>query len=280
LVVNTFLTPVRPRYRAAALCTALTVTVIAVAAVVAVRLSGTGTGTATGSGWAATAVSSPGTAADPASISAGPSASAAPVPDRAVSPVVDDLPAGSGVVALPRGTRNVATIRTGYPLTMRGAVAAAVEYTTHSGCLDQECVDAMTAAALDTTWTEGRAVFTAGMRHGRSTLGIPGHSRVPAGAMTTPTPMAFQIAGIPANSAAAAAQAGDDAPRVRVLVLTYLAMAGPAISPRNTVVVLPVTLRWTGTDWKLVDGDQSYPELAARPGTPQAAALGWRDFIA
>jgi hypothetical protein len=88
--------------------------------------------------------------------------------------------------------------------------------------------------------------------------------------------MAYQLAPVPAGTI----PGGDRSPRVRVMLLIYAAMAGPAISPRNTLVALPATLHWTGGDWKLTAGDRSYPELVAQPGTPQAAALGWREFAA
>jgi hypothetical protein len=270
LTGNDFLTQTRPRGRttAAVVAAAMVLTVVAVA-----------------SGWqpwratrtAATAApgqaqTSPAPALDaaPAPSTPGPSSTVAPVG------VVDDLPPQGQVTVLPHGTRRVGTFRTGYPMTLRGAVAAAVEYAGQAGCLDTACVDAFTQAALDPAWTAGRAEELAGARKARATLGIPEGQPVPAGAVLTPTPMAYQIAPVPAGTI----PAGDRSPRVRVMLLVYAAMAGPAISPRNTLVALPATLHWTGGDWKLTAGDRSYPELVAQPGTPQATALGWRDFAA
>jgi hypothetical protein len=190
--------------------------------------------------------------------------------------VVDDLPPGGQVAMLPRGTRTVGTLRTGYPLTLRGAVAAAVEYTGQGGCLDTTCLDALTRVTHDPDWTDGRAQGLAGARKVRALLGIPDGQPVPAGTVFTPTPMAYQVTPVRAGTI----PAGDHTPRVRVMLLVYVALAGPAISPRNLLLALPSNLHWTGGDWKLTAGDGTYPELVAEPGTPRATALGWRDFAA
>ena len=43
---------------------------------------------------------------------------------------------------------------------------------------------------------------------------------------------------------------------------------------------MSVTLRWSHRDWKLSAGDgTSYAHLRATPGTAQAAAAGWRDYL-
>jgi hypothetical protein len=268
LAGNDFLAPARRRGRVAA---GVGLAVMAFAVVLAT----TGlppwrtTGDATISAPPAT---SPG---ERASSGSAPGSAPAPSPD-ADAGVMDDLPPQGQVTVLPRGTRRVGTFRTGYPMTLRGAVAAAVEYTGQAGCLDVPCVDALTRAALDPAWTAGRGEELAGARKARAMLGIPERQPVPAGAVLTPTPMAYQLAPVPAG----AIPAGDRSPRVRVMLLIYAAMAGPAITPRNTLTALPATLHWTGGDWKLTAGDRSYPELVAQPGTPQAAALGWRDFAA
>ena len=200
-----------------------------------------------------------------------------------VVPLTDDLPAAGTVAVLPRGARTVGGFRVGYPRTTSGAVAAAVEYASHAGCLTTVCVDATLQAGIDPTWQTARDHLLAGMADNRRVLGIPERSPVPAGAVMTATPMAFQIVPTtampdPARDDAPAAQDGQ--PRIRVVLLSYVATAGPAITPRNAVVALPVTLRWDGQDFKRVPGDRSYPELVARPGTPQAAQLGWREFAA
>jgi len=147
--------------------------------------------------------------------------------------------------------------RVGFPRTTSGAVAAAVEYVSHAGCLTTGCVDAMMRAGIDPSWQGARAHLL-------------------AGAVMTATAMAFQIVPVSASSL----PGGDDAPRIRVVLLCYLAMAGPAINPRNAVIAVPVTLRWNGADFKQIPGDRAYPELVVRPGTPRAVQLGWREFVA
>jgi hypothetical protein len=210
-----------------------------------------------------------------------PTPATAPVPEPGpvaiADGVTDDLPAGTGTVTLPRGTSRVGTIRTGYPKTLRGAVAAAVEYTGQEGCLTITCARAFEQAAVDPTWTGGWAEQVKGVRLSRAKIGLSGQDGpVPAGAWLSATAMAFQIVPVPADTI----RAGDTAAHVRVLLLTYLSSAGPGINPVTQVFAYPRTLRWTGQDWKLVGGNRAYPELVARPGTPQAAALGWRDFAA
>jgi hypothetical protein len=270
LTGNDFLTPTRPRTR----LTAVVVVVVAVlaAAVVVTRLQP----------WrAAGAIGVPTTSQEQApGVPVPGAAPAAPTP--AVSPVaasagvVDDLPPVGQVTVLPRGTTTVGTFRTGYPLTLRGAVAAAVEYAGHSGCLDTACVQALAQVTRDPAWTSGLAEGLAGARKVRALLGIPQGQPVPAGAVFTATPMAYQVTPLRAE----AVPAGDHTPRVRVMLLIYVALAGPAISPRTLLLALPSNLHWTGGDWKLTAGDGTYPELVAEPGTPRATALGWRDFAA
>ncbi|NLT54926.1 MAG: hypothetical protein GXX79_10240 [Actinomycetales bacterium] len=200
-----------------------------------------------------------------------------PTPSGRHALVRDDVPTGAGPVALPRGRSRVGAIRTGYPRTTRGAVAAAIEYAGHTGCLDASCVNALVHAAVDPDWPQARQEYLAGMRHSRSQLGIPSTSRVPAGATLAASPMAFQIVSVPS----ATSQTADPAPQVRVVLLSYLAMAGPSISPTNALIVVPVTLRWSRGDWKITDSDDtSYAHLKAVPGTAQAVAAGWREFLA
>ena len=205
----------------------------------------------------------------------------------AVVPLTDDLPAPGTVAVLPRGARMLAGFRVGYPRSTSGAVAAAVEYASHAGCLTTVCVDATLQAGIDSSWPQARDHLLAGMADNRRVLGIPERSPVPAGAVMTATPMAFQIVPATATNPSRPDPARDDAlappdgqSRIRVVLLCYVAMAGPATSPRNAVVALPVTLRWDGQDFKQVPGDRSYPELVTRPGTPQATQLGWREFAA
>ena len=234
---------------------------------------------ATASAGRPTADSSPATPSASAASAAARSEDGVPVEvdsEVAAGQVVDDLPAAASVTALPRGHRVLVGFRVGYPRTTSGAVAAAVEYVSHAGCLTTTCVETMMRAGIDPSWQGARAHLLAGMAENRRILGIPERSLVPAGAVMTATAMAFQIVPVSASSL----PGGDDAPRIRVVLLCYLAMAGPAINPRNAVIAVPVTLRWNGADFKQIPGDRSYPELVVRPGTPRAVQLGWRELIA
>lgn len=190
--------------------------------------------------------------------------------------ITDDLPVDATPATLPRGTRTVGTWRLDYPRTTSGAVAAAVEYVSHSGCLTPTCVDDLLAHAFSPAWTGARAKVTGGMRDNRRELGIPDGSPVPAAATAAISPMAYQLDTDPREGHESALT-----PQVRVVLLCYQGIAGPAIAPANRILVIPATLRWDGTTFKIVPGDRSYnTQLGARPGTPAARALGWRDFIA
>lgn len=265
---NDFLTPTRPRTRT----TAVVVVVIAVLATAVLVVARVQPWQATRAAGAPSQVQAP----DVPVPGTAPAASSSTVVDAVSGDVVDDLPPAGQVAVLPRGTTRVGTFRTGYPRTLRGAVAAAVEYAGHGGCLDAACVRALTQATRDPAWTSGLSEGLDGARKVRAMLGIPEGQPVPAGAVFTATPMAYQVAPVRPGTV----PAGDHTPRVRVMLLIYVALAGPAISPRNVLLALPSNLHWTGGDWKLTAGDGAYPALVAQPGTPQAAALGWRDFAA
>jgi hypothetical protein len=154
-------------------------------------------------------------------------------------------------------------------------VAAAVEYVSHAGCLSQKCADDLTRWAFSARWEQAHTQVLADMRANRKELGIPEHAAVPAGAASGISALAYQLDTDPRPG-----PAGDLTAQVRVVLLCYQGIAGPAISPTNRILVIPVPLHWDGTTFVIVPGDRSYTGLGARPDTPQARANGWHDFIA
>jgi hypothetical protein len=205
----------------------------------------------------------------------------APPSGTAAAEVSDDLPAADGrPVQLPRGRSTVEGIATGYPQTLRGAVAAAVEYTRFLGPLDESQADRLARVVADPDWASGREIAFRGMRKDRQTLGLPASGVVPSGASMSFSPMAFQVTSQLPTIQDPSDQAVS-ATRVEVLVLAYAYLSGPAINPVSKVAVLPMTMTWTHGDWKLYSPDTttSYTHLRAIPGTPTATALGWREFL-
>ncbi|NLT56451.1 MAG: hypothetical protein GXX79_18200 [Actinomycetales bacterium] len=195
--------------------------------------------------------------------------------------VRDDLPAGTSPVALPRGRTQVGAIRTGYPRTTRGAVAAAIEYARFLGPLDEASAAAFTRAAVDPNWSQGAETIRLGVRNSRAWLGASADGDLPAGVSLTVAPMAFQLA--PDTPLASPGRSSNrHVTQVRVLILAFMTGTGPAVDSVTQVAVLPIDLCWSHGDWKIAaaTSTDSYARLAARPGTPEAVNQGWREYLA
>ncbi|HEY6797830.1 MAG TPA: hypothetical protein VI248_24405 [Kineosporiaceae bacterium] len=271
---NAFLTP-RHGHRPAPTANVLVVVALVVAGLgFATLRSGPATGTSTSDVRVTAAATSTSSAADPATGSK-PADSGQVVADWwTASDVTQDLPAGTGPVALPRGSQRVDGYWLGYPHSLTGAVAAAVEYARHSQCLDLACVDANHRMIISPDWPQGRARSLEGMKLNRKTIGLPDGVAVPAGASVAVSPMAFRL-----DADVSGPDLGAQTPQVRVMLLVYQNLAGPTIRPTNRVLVLPVPLHWDGHRWVIVHGDRNYHQYGAMPGTPKAQSLGWRDIV-
>ncbi|NLT56852.1 MAG: hypothetical protein GXX79_20260 [Actinomycetales bacterium] len=206
--------------------------------------------------------------------------SSSPVPRRRVL-IHNDLPGGSGPVVLPRGHGRVGLIRTGYPRSARGAVAAAVEYSRFLGPLDEESAAAFVRAAVDPNWAQGAATVRQGVRNNRAWLGVPESGQIPDGVSLTVAPMAFQLA--PDTPLASPLRSSKRyVTEVRVLVLAFMTGTSPSVNTGPQVAVFPLDLCWSHGDWKIATAatTDAYMHLAARPGTPAAVAAGWREYLA
>jgi hypothetical protein len=214
---------------------------------------------------------------NPRAAAADPVAGTSAVQVWAAAGITNDMSSGTAPVVLPRGAEAAGSWRAGFPRTARGAIAAAVEYTSHWGCLDTACVEALRQRAFSPHNPAARSAMIAAMRANRVELGLPAGEAVPAGATESLSPMAFQL---DLDDSHAAGVTDDLLAQVRVVLLCYQALAGPAISPTNRMQVISVPLHWENGRWLVVPGDRSYQDLLARPGTENAKSKGWRDFVA
>ena len=173
---------------------------------------------------------------------------------------------------LVRGTRLVNGVSVGYPHTRLGAVSAAVEYTTQVGSsLDLDRVSQVADAIAYPPSYGGDPVtaFVQGAADIRRYLGLPTSGPVPRGASSTFGPMAYQVR-------------DERADEVTVLLMSYLTMVSTERGMEQRLILVPTRMVWDGADWKTAkrpEGASEYLELRHKPGTPEAAAVGWLDFI-
>ncbi|MBN1174956.1 MAG: hypothetical protein JXA67_22550 [Micromonosporaceae bacterium] len=173
---------------------------------------------------------------------------------------------------LVRGARLVSGVSVGYPHTTVGAVSAAVEYTTQVGSsldLDRVAQVAEAIAHPPAYGGDPAAAFVAGARDIRRYLGLPTSGPVPQGASSTFGPMAYQVR-------------DERADEVTVLLMSYLTMVSAEHGMEQRLILVPTRMVWDGADWKTAkrpEGSSEYLELRRKPGTPEATAAGWLDFL-
>lgn len=188
------------------------------------------------------------------------------------SPVPGGGPAGAlpSPLRLVGGARLVNGVAVGYPHTLVGAVSAAVEYTTQAGSTFDLARTAEIAQAItDSSYGDARAFYVRGAVNVRRHLGLPLGGPVPPGASQTFGPMAYQVR----------QPSTDD---VTVLLLSYLTFTTPSRGMEQRLIVLPARMVWHHGDWKVAkrpEGAPDYLELLHQPGSAQAQAAGWQDFL-
>ncbi|WP_179277045.1 hypothetical protein [Actinoplanes regularis] len=167
------------------------------------------------------------------------------------------------------GSRTVGGVRVGYPHTQAGAVSAAIEYVTQA----TSNLDLQRAVTIGETITDGSYgpsdVFAEGPMSIRKALGVATTGPVPAGASVVTSPAAYQVRDASRDS-------------VTVLVLAYLTVRSQNSGIRSQVAVFPIQLVWSDGDWKdtkRADSAPDYAQLRTQPGTPEAAAAGWQEFL-
>lgn len=186
------------------------------------------------------------------------------------SPSASVSPQASGPLRLVPGERLVDGIRTGFPHSTAGAVSAAVEMWSQKGStLDPVHAANVGRQMADSSWGDAEQRFAAGTRDARQQLGLTAEGPVPAGASMVLGPVAYQLREVSAD-------------RVTVFLLGYLTTSTPGGQLETKHSVFPTVLRWDGGDWKVSDpGNQSaiLTGLVAKPGSPEAKALGWQEFL-
>lgn len=200
-----------------------------------------------------------GPTAAPPTPSAGPSSGAAPSPSggQAAEPL-----------RLVRGGQTVDGIQVEFPRTTAGAVSAAVEYWTQLGStLDADRARSIAERIAVRSWETAGEDLAQGTANTRRRLGLPVQGPLPPGAAVSLGPVAYQLR-----------DAGEE--RTTVLLLGYLISTTPTVGTTSTVGVFPAPLRWDDGDWRIEPASGAdYRSLAKPPGSPEAAAAGWLDFL-
>ena len=208
-----------------------------------------------------TTAASPGTTT---AMIAGPGGSTAP--SGSSDPIAPPSP---GPMRLVRGSRAERGIGVGYPHTLTGAVSASVEFTTAF----TSNLDLQRAVDVGTLVTDGSfgapEVFTQGPVGLRKLIGVATSGPVPIGASAVSSPAAYQVRDITNDS-------------VTVLVLAFYTLRSEVVGYKSYIAVFPSRVVWNGEDWKLnrrPDNSPEFAELRLQPGSAEAAAAGWLDFL-
>ncbi|WP_157239653.1 hypothetical protein [Catenuloplanes japonicus] len=183
--------------------------------------------------------------------------------------VAENPASGDGPLRLVPAGRRVDDVPVGYPHELAGAVSAAIEYTTlFSSNLDLDRAVQIGRLATDGTHG-GDQVFRDGASGMRELLGAPLSGPVPQGVAATLGVNAYQLRDVSAD-------------RVTVLVLGYMVTTTPVAGTQSRLALIPADMVWHQGDWKVTarpDGAPDYTELRVQPGSAQAKAAGWLDFI-
>jgi len=184
------------------------------------------------------------------------------------SPVPTPRPALAGPLQVIQGRQLVNGVYLGYPHSMQGAVSAAVEFMTQIGSsLDPDRAAAVLRLTADPSYASGPQDFANGAVSERRDLSLPASGEVPAGASVVLEPAEYQ---------AWAVNTGQ----VTVLLLADDVITLPDLSTQTRVGVYPLRMHWAQGDWKILRPDPAaaYSFLSAAPGSPQAAADGWKEL--
>lgn len=167
-----------------------------------------------------------------------------------------------------RGGKVVDGLHVGYPRSTAGAVSAAIEFWTQLGStLDPQRARSIARRIAVRWWESAGDDLAAGPISTRRRLALPATGDVPPGASVSLGPVAYQLRDV-----------ADD--RVTVLVLAYHITTTPTAGTQSRLGVFPAPLRWEDGDWRIAPaGSTDLRGLQATPGSPEAAAAGWLDFV-
>jgi hypothetical protein len=174
----------------------------------------------------------------------------------------------TGPVQVVQGSQVVNGVYLGWPHSTVGAVSAAAELSTQIlSTLDPDRAAAVMRLAADPTFTVGPQQAAEGVASVRKSLGLAASGPVPSGYSFEFSPAEYQVRDVSAS-------------RVTVLLLADAITATPGQGTQAGVEVFPVALAWAAGDWTVLPAPAaSYASLAAEPGSPQAAALGWQQLL-
>lgn len=207
-------------------------------------------------------------AISPAPVRPRDSGQASPALSPAGSPASRQGPAPAalaGPLAVGPGSQVINGVALGFPHSTTGAVSAAVSVATEiGGTLDPDRAAAVMRMVADPSYPGAPQQAAQGAVNERRSLGIPASGPVPGGDSMQVLPVEYQVPSASADQAT-------------VLLLCDLVITRPGAGTRTTFGVLPFRMHWAQADWKVASiGSDSYSGLAAEPGGPRAASLGWQ----
>jgi hypothetical protein len=195
-----------------------------------------------------------------------------PVPDLFGSPSVSATPAPTGPaltgpVQVIQGSQLINGVYLGYPHSTEGAVSAADQFSTQlASTLDPDRAAAVMRLAADPSYTVGPQQFAQGIISERQDLGLPASGAIPSGTSVVLDPVEYQVRDVAADQAT-------------VLLLCDYVTTQPAQGTQTRIAVYPLRMHWAEGDWKiLAPSGTTYTNLAAEPGSPQAASDGWQEL--
>jgi hypothetical protein len=174
----------------------------------------------------------------------------------------------TGPVQVVQGAMTVNDVPLGFPHSTVGAVSAADEFAMLLlSTLDPDRAAAVMRLVADPSYAAGPQQAAAATASDRQALGVPASGVVPDGTSFTWDPVEYQVRDASAD-------------RVTVLLLCEVAFTMPGQGTASGVAVYPMAVQWAQADWKVLPPPgRDYSGLAAQPGSPQAASLGWQQLI-
>jgi hypothetical protein len=173
----------------------------------------------------------------------------------------------TGPVAVVPGRQLINGVELGFPHSAVGAVSAPADVMSEAGStLDPDRAAAVMRMTADPSVATAPQEAAHGAVSDRRYLGIPASGPVPPGASVQILPAEYQV---PSGSA----------DQVLVLLLCDFITTQPEGGTQTRIAVFPLRMHWAQADWKAAAvGGGNYLNLAAGPGSPQSADLGWQQL--
>jgi hypothetical protein len=174
----------------------------------------------------------------------------------------------TGPVQVVQGATTVNGVWLGFPHSTAGALSAADEFAALLlSTLDPDRAAAVMRLVADPSYPAGPQQVAAAAASDRQALGMPASGAVPDGASFTWDPVEYQVRDVSAD-------------RVTMLLLCEVTSTMPGQGTASGIAVYPLAVHWAQADWKVLPPPgRDYSGLAAQPGSPQAASLGWQQLI-